>query len=328
MLNRIFKISTFIAVVLVFTMTSCQKDNLDELITENFTDQTEESQFNATSRTGNNIQNKRNGKRGKCFKAVYPLTLNFPDGTSTVVADRTAAKAAAQVWKAANPDATERPSIAFPYEVQLQDSTLATIASQEELVALKATCDSGKGRGDRCFTKVYPLTINFPDGSSEEVADRAAAKAAAQAWKAANPEATERPSIAFPYEVQLQDSTLATIASQEELDALKATCDVGNDRGAREGRRTRGNRGGRGERCFTKVYPLSLNFPDGSSEEVADRAAAKAAAQAWKAANPDATEKPSIAFPFDVELADGTIVTLGSEEEVAGLKEDCQEEGN
>ena len=58
--------------------------------------------------------------------------------------------------------------------------------------------------------------------------------------------------------------------------ALKATCDSRDGQGNRGDRGDRGNRGNRGERCFSKVYPLTISFPDGTSEEVADRDAAKA----------------------------------------------------
>ena len=68
-----------------------------------------------------------------------------------------------------------------------------------------------------------------------------------------------------------------------------------------------------------------MNFPDGTSEEVADRDAAKEAALAWKEANPDATERPAIAFPYNVELADGTIMPVGSEEELEALKNACED---
>ena len=44
---------------------------------------------------------------------------------------------------------------------------------------------------------------------------------------------------------------------------------------------------------------------------------------AWKEANPDAEERPSIAMPYDVELKDGTIVTIESEDDLIALFEDC-----
>ena len=313
MLNRIFKISTLFAFALVFVMTSCQKENLDELTTENFTQQAE-------NREGGQKGMKGKGKRGgKCFTPIFPITINFPDGSSAEVADKEAAKEAKEAFKAANPDAEGKPSINMPFDVQLKDSSILTIASDEDLAALKETCGDrgGKGnkggRGGKCFKPVFPFTINFPDGSAVEVADKEAAKAAKEAFKAANPDAEGRPTIAMPFDVQLKDSTIVTITSEEDLAALKETCGEGD-------------RGGRGQRCFKPVFPFTINFPDGSAVEVADRAAAKAAKEAFKAANPDNEERPSIAFPYDVELADGTTVTVENDEDVAALKESCEGE--
>ncbi len=320
MLNRIFKISTLFAFALVFVMTSCQKENLDELTTENFTQQAESRD---NGQKGSKGMKGKGNRGGKCFTPVFPITINFPDGSSATVADKAEAKAAKEVFKAANPDSEERPTIAMPFDVQLKDSTLLTIASDEDLAALKETCGERGGKGDRggrggkCFKPVFPITINFPDGSAVEVADKTAAKAAKSAYKEANPDSEERPTIAMPFDVQLRDSSIVTITSEEDLAALKETC--GESRG-------KGNRGGSGSKCFTPVFPITINFADGSAVEVADKAAAKAAKEAFKTANPNNEERPSIAFPYDVALADGTTVTVESDEAVATLKESCEEE--
>jgi len=318
MLNRIFKFSTLIALALVFVLTSCDKENLDELTTENFTEQAESRQQGPKGERGG--KGGKGEKGGKCFSTVFPITLSFPDGSTAEVADRTAAKEALEAWKTANPDSEERPAIAFPYDVTLADETVVTITDEAALAALKETCGDRGGKGNRgekgqkCFTVIYPLTINFPDGSTAEVADKAAAKEAKRAWKEANPESEERPSIAMPFDVMLKDSSTVTITNEEDLTALKETC---GDRGGR------GGKGGKGQRCFKLVYPLTLSFPDGTTAEVEDKAAAKAAKRAWKEANPDSEERPSIAYPYDVELADETTATVTSDEDMAALKESC-----
>ena len=48
-------------------------------------------------------------------------------------------------------------------------------------------------------------------------------------------------------------------------------------------------------------------------------------AKIWRMENPDSEEKPTIAYPYDVELADGTTATVTSNDEVAALKESCKE---
>ena len=232
MLNRIFKISTLFAFALVFVMTSCQKENLDELTTENFTQQAESRK---NGQKDSNGKRRKGNRGGKCFTTVYPITINFPDGSAVEVADKAAAKEAKSAYQEANPDKEERPTIAMPFDVQLQDSSVVTIASDEDLAALKETCGERNGKGDRggrgskCFTTVYPITINFPDGSAVEVADKAAAKAAKRAYKEANPDNEERPSLAFPYDVELADGTTITVESDEDVAALKESCEAKRD---------------------------------------------------------------------------------------------------
>ena len=307
MLNRIFKINVLLVFALAFIMTACQKENLDELTTENFTNESEMGQRGPKGKKGQQ-------KGPKCFKPVFPFTFNFSDGTSATVADKDEAKAALEAWKEANPDATERPSIAMPYDVELKDGTIVTIETEEDLAALKEGCEGPGDRGPKCFKPIFPITFNFSDGTSATVADKDEAKAALEAWKEANPDATERPSIAMPYDVELKDGTIVTIASEEDLAALKETC------GPRPG-------GHHGPKCFKPIFPITFNFSDGTSATVADKDEAKAALQAWKEANPDATERPTIAMPYDVELQDGTVVTIASEEDLTALKEGCQAQG-
>jgi hypothetical protein len=43
----------------------------------------------------------------------------------------------------------------------------------------------------------------------------------------------------------------------------------------------------------------------------------------WYEANPDVEEKPIPVFPVDLELRDGTIVTVNSQEEMHELLRDC-----
>jgi len=42
-----------------------------------------------------------------------------------------------------------------------------------------------------------------------------------------------------------------------------------------------------------------------------------------KPTNPDGEERPMLAFPIDLTLADGTTVTVNSSEELQAQKESC-----
>ena len=235
MLNQISKLSLFFVLAIAMIVTSCEKEGIDEL-TENFTTDTEQTVENARAKRGGQ-QGNRGGRGNNCFSTVFPVTIAFADGTTAMVDDKEAAKAAVQAWKEANPDAEERPSIAFPYDVQLRDSSVVTVDSEETLAALKETCSGDNGsrggnrgdrgdRGNNCFQAVYPITIVLPDGASTMVEDKAAKRAAVQAWKEVNPDAEAKATIGFPLTVELADATQMTLNSQEELAALKETCSL------------------------------------------------------------------------------------------------------
>ena len=233
MLNRIFKFSSLFSLLFLATLVSCDKEAMEDVSVQNFT-QTDGTEANLSEAA----QARRGQRGGKCFKPVFPVTLSIPDGEDVEVADREAFKAAIQRWKAANPDADERPTIAFPFDVQLQDSSVVTISTEAALDELKATCRPERGpQGNKCFQPVFPVSLSLPDGTSVEVADREAARTALKAWKEANPDADERPTIAFPYDVELADGTVQTVENEEDLAALRATCQENR------GHRPRPNRG-------------------------------------------------------------------------------------
>ena len=136
MLSKIFKVSTVFAFVFVFALTSCEKETLEITTTENFIQQDEEGRRGFSGQRG-----------GRCFIPVFPITLNFPDGSTVEVADKEAAQAAKAAFREANPENEERPTIAMPFDVQLRDSSIVTITSEEDLATLRETC--GERRGNR-----------------------------------------------------------------------------------------------------------------------------------------------------------------------------------
>lgn len=174
-----------------------------------------------------------NGSHGQhgglhhCFNLVFPVTVNFPDGTSLEVADREALATAFGDWRMNNPDADERPVLAYPYDVELQDGTVVTVASDEDREALREECGGrvGGGHGQRCIEVQYPVTIAFPDGTSEEVNSREEKVATVMEWRNANPDSEARPELVFPITVTvIADESTAEVNSREELRELRRSC--------------------------------------------------------------------------------------------------------
>lgn len=165
------------------------------------------------------------GKHG-CFEFVFPLEISFPDSIVLVVDSYESLKTAIKDFKEGNPDATGRPTLVFPLEVITSDGAVVSITSKEDLKDLKSTCRmmNRGNRGGACFSLIYPISINFPDGGIVEYNNRASLKAGVRDWKQANPDADERPELVFPLEVELEDESTVTVHSKEELIALKEGC--------------------------------------------------------------------------------------------------------
>lgn len=213
-------------VLAMIGLASCDKSSLDVTSEDYFTLSAMDSLH-------------RNGGcgRGSCFEFVYPITIEFADGTTAEVTSNENMRETIRTWKEANPDATERPSLVFPIEVVATDGTITSVASSEELKTLLATCSpkggKGKGRGrghkpgdggQNCFTLNFPVTVQLPDSTTAEAADREALHTILHNWKKSNPTSRVRPSLVFPISVTLTDGTTQTVASKEALAELKESC--------------------------------------------------------------------------------------------------------
>jgi hypothetical protein len=75
--------------------------------------------------------------------------------------------------------------------------------------------------------------------------------------------------------------------------------------------------------CFSIVYPVTLVFADGSTATVDSREAIREAIRAYVEENGRPQSRPQFEFPYDVELADGTVQTINSTEDFRALLEEC-----
>ncbi len=220
MQNRIF-ILTFMTFLLGggLFLTSCSDDldGSDEEVIGNFIDKSIDG-----------IDRKcRTGHRG-CFEFVFPITISFADETTASPESYDALRDAVRAWKEANPDATERPDISYPIEITTGDGEVVSIADGEELKEIAKECRMtmrpGKGAFRNCFHLVFPVEIEFADGSVLSAETKGALKAAVRAWKAANPDGGERPTLVYPLGIEFKDGTTAEVASPEALQVIKEAC--------------------------------------------------------------------------------------------------------
>ena len=82
------------------------------------------------------------GNSLKCFDINFPISLVFPDGTTSEAADKSAFRDLIKAWKEANPGhQADRPSLVFPISVTMDDDgSVVTVNSQEEFRDLKEGC--------------------------------------------------------------------------------------------------------------------------------------------------------------------------------------------
>lgn len=191
------------------------------------------------------VQDRGGMGRLGCFELVFPVTFNLPDGTPTTVNSYDELKTALRTYFQANgggtrPNGTRpfggRPKIDFVYPIQVisKDGEVIDVADEAALLALRVECAGtfgnhgwqGHGNGPlSCFEFIFPITVEFPDGSTQSIADRAALRLAIRTWHQANPGATERPHLTFPITVKMtDDGTEVVVNSREELRALKEGC--------------------------------------------------------------------------------------------------------
>ncbi len=191
-----------------------------------------------------NAQERGGMGRFGCYELVFPVTIALPDNSTATVNSYDELKQTLRTYFETNGTPGNghhhhgirpRISFVFPISVISQDGDLITVDDQEGLLRLRADCagtfgnhgPQGHGQhGLSCFSLVFPITIEFPDGTTAEAADRMAFHQLIRTWRQNNPGAQERPKIAFPLTVKMaDDGSLVTVNSKEELRQLKQDCE-------------------------------------------------------------------------------------------------------
>ncbi len=158
-----------------------------------------------------------------CFKLVYPVVFNMPDGT-TVTGNEEEVGAAIKAWDVANPESEDKPSLQYPVDIIFKDEVTKTINNEEEMIMAKKACDD-KGWSEKvCFGLVYPVTYLLPDNTTVSGADKDEVLSAIKAWYIANPDSEAKPSLQYPVDIMFKDETTQTIHNEEEMIAAKKDC--------------------------------------------------------------------------------------------------------
>lgn len=215
----------------LFMFSSCEKDSdltASVVAVENYVDSTLFDMQRETS----------SGPFG-CYELVFPVTVNLPDGTTAEVESHDELKETVRSWREVNMDVRGRAMFAFPFEVLNEEGDMITIDSRQDLFDLRRQCGRSifdrrgpRGHGERpmfCFKPVFPFSVAFPDGTTEEVADVEALRILRKEWRKENKGPENRLKLVFPLEVEFEDGTTTTVDSPEDVRELKESCTQDSD---------------------------------------------------------------------------------------------------
>lgn len=184
-----------------------------------------------------NYKDFRDGALGghhRCYKIVFPVTIVFPDSTTTEVNDREEFVTALKAWKESSPSVEGKPTLEFPFSVERIDSTIIEVTSEEQITELRKECrefkhDRRKCRyfsrflENKCYEVNLPIAIVMSDGEIIEVENRRDVIAVLKDWRKNSPD--EVPEIVFPITVNVkEDNSTLELADMEAFEALVAEC--------------------------------------------------------------------------------------------------------
>ena len=241
MKKNIFSLFAASILFLSLSLVSCKKQGLnasdDITSTETVTDNVAYKMEQSTN----------SGKFG-CFDIVYPVSITLPDENAVVtVNNRDELVTAIKEWAKSKFGGTgsqhghrkhtgrgAHPTFVLPITVISESGEAITVNTEEELKMLRTSCNKGyfsngnvkdhTEKGKPCITFNFPVTVQFPDGTTQEAKERSELQAIAKMWHQGNPSTLGHPQLVFPIKVTQKDGTEATANSREELQALRASC--------------------------------------------------------------------------------------------------------
>ncbi len=208
------KIGLFALFALALFNYSCTKDEVDD---PQLTDERQADEID--------FRSLGEGKHNRCFQIVFPVTLEFPDGSAVEVNSREEFKQAVRAYHEANPHQKFRPKIRFPFDVELNNGETVTVDNRRQLRRIIQKCLNDRmPRLKKCFKLVYPVSLQFPDGSTRQVNNKRQLRRAFLRWKITHPRSHDSPKIQFPFSVILKNCTEVLIENQDDLDRLRRNC--------------------------------------------------------------------------------------------------------
>lgn len=186
----------------------------------------EEQITDLTDETLNSLVVETRAGSGGCYEIVFPIAFDLADGSVIEAESISDARTQIRNWFQSDPEVIGRPVLQYPIDMINEDGEVITVVDRSELVDIRKACfRENLGEGKPCFRLVYPIGIEYPDGTVIEYEKWRDARLALREWKLDNLDAEERPKLDFPIEVVLDGAEEATtVNSREELRQIKEDC--------------------------------------------------------------------------------------------------------
>ena len=237
--KQFFSFAIMLFAVTIFI--SCDKEEPEEMKTQ-LEETASNSALGLINQQSGNTTNNNNSSNTDCITIGYPVTVIFPDGSTSEVNSDDELESAVETWYEANPDSDEDPTLEFPIEVTLEDGTTETINDEDRLFDLLEACyddddddddhdDCDYDEYEDCFEINFPVNLILPDGSTVAVNDYDELETAIDDFYDANPDIDEDPTLEFPIEVTLDDGTVESVADEDALEELFEACEDFDEEG-------------------------------------------------------------------------------------------------
>ncbi len=259
---------------------------------------------------------KDNGGQGACFSFVFPITYTMPDESEITGSDMKELKKAIKAWYKDNPDTDKKLSLIFPVEVNFKGRTII-INNEREMYKVRMDCAGDKDEyKDKvpCIEMLYPVSYLLPSGRTLTADSGEDLRTKMAAWKEANPDSRERPSLVYPVNVKFKGEEM-TIKNKREMFRIRTAC---------AGEKNKDDDGDK-EACFDLVYPLTYVISDSRIVAESEKDFDKALKQ-WYKDHPDSRVHPALQFPIKISYESdrgNRIVDIADQEALKKAYDDC-----
>jgi len=325
-LSKFLKFTFSIFLVLAL-FSSCTKDGEPSVAEQNVASISVKNLMDESKPRSNENSNSSNHDHDdeiECFSLLFPLDIVFPDGSTLTTNSEEELEEVIEEYYQANPNTVEDPRPVFPIVVKLGDGNDQVIDNDEDFEALIIRCDHFYEEDIMiCFEIEYPISIIYPDGTTQDVDSDDDLRNAIATWESTNRDSEEDPTLAYPIKIFLEDGTPVTITNDEELEEAFDSCyeDCGEDY---EGHHDDDDDEFDEEDCFDVVFPITLLIGDDrrvfNSQEELDNAQDE-----WEQANPNSEIEITAEYPITITYPDGSQETMTSDEDLEAAYEACDD---